>query len=80
MTLIRILAIAVLVWLLLRMIKKQIDQYKANKVASQGKEQIGTMVRCQHCGLHIPKHEAIESANQYYCSQEHRKLEQDKDA
>lgn len=77
MTLIRILIIALLVWLVLRMIKKQLDLYKARK-ASENPEQIGTMVRCQHCGLHIPKQEAIESANLYYCSQEHRRLEEDK--
>lgn len=74
MTLIRILLIALVVWLILRMIKNRINQHSAGKSANT--EQIGDMVRCQHCGLHIPKQEAIESANQYYCSQEHRRLEE----
>jgi len=34
------------------------------------------MEQCQHCGLHIPKQEAIQEGQSYYCSQEH--LEADK--
>ncbi|NOQ93281.1 MAG: hypothetical protein GQ547_01460 [Methylophaga sp.] len=29
------------------------------------------MVQCQHCGLHVLEHEAIQSGSNYYCSQEH---------
>lgn len=29
------------------------------------------MVKCQHCGLHILEQEAIQSGDDYYCSQEH---------
>ena len=68
MTLIRILLIALVVWLLLRMLKNWANQQVAPKKA---KPQIETVVRCQHCGLHIPKQEAIQSDNKYYCSQEH---------
>ena len=32
------------------------------------------MVRCAHCGLHLPQNEAIDSANAVYCSQAHRDL------
>lgn len=77
MTLIRILLIALVAWLLLRMIKTRLDRHAARKNSKP--DQIGTMVRCHHCGLHIPKQEAIESANHYYCSQEHRQLEQQDD-
>ncbi len=29
------------------------------------------MVRCEHCGLHIVEHEALEDNRQYFCSDEH---------
>lgn len=30
------------------------------------------MVRCAHCGLHLPEPEAIRTADGYYCSDSHR--------
>jgi len=32
----------------------------------------GDMVRCTHCGVYIPRHEAIQDSNQYYCCKQHR--------
>ena len=29
------------------------------------------MVRCAHCGVHIPKAQALSQAQQWYCSQAH---------
>ena len=29
------------------------------------------MVRCEHCGLHVPEQEAIQYHQQYFCSVEH---------
>lgn len=75
MTLIRILIIALVVWLLLRMIKNWANRNPSGQKGN--KAQIETVVRCQHCGLHIPKHEAVETDNQYYCSQEHLRLHQE---
>lgn len=31
-----------------------------------------TMVRCDHCGVHVPAHEAISGARGTYCSLAHR--------
>ncbi|MEJ1958806.1 MAG: PP0621 family protein [Nitrosomonadales bacterium] len=30
------------------------------------------MVRCVHCGVHLPKHEAIVANDDYFCSEAHR--------
>lgn len=75
MTLIRILLIALVIWLLLRMLKNWAN--KKNLSRNTPPEELETMVRCQHCGLHVPKNEAMESDNKYYCSQEHLRLHQD---
>jgi uncharacterized protein len=34
------------------------------------------MVRCAHCGVHLPRDRALSHDQQWYCSQAH--LEQDK--
>ncbi|WP_353179423.1 PP0621 family protein [Delftia acidovorans] len=34
------------------------------------------MVECAHCGLHLPRSEAIEAVGRSYCSAEHRTLAQ----
>ncbi|MDR0224921.1 MAG: hypothetical protein LBI66_00750 [Burkholderiaceae bacterium] len=34
------------------------------------------MVECAHCGLHLPRSEAIEAGGRSYCSAEHRALAQ----
>jgi len=36
------------------------------------------MVRCAHCGVHQPKSESILSGGAFYCSPEHRQLQQEK--
>ena len=38
-------------------------------------ESIEDMVSCTHCGVHLPRSEAISSHhNQYFCCNEHRNL------
>jgi uncharacterized protein len=32
------------------------------------------MVRCAHCGIHLPRSEAVMSAGQTFCGAEHAKL------
>ncbi|MDX5333044.1 MAG: hypothetical protein LPK58_03255 [Gammaproteobacteria bacterium] len=34
------------------------------------------MVRCAHCGLHIPANTAVRAGDRTYCSEEHRRLDQ----
>ncbi|MEF9943618.1 MAG: PP0621 family protein [Burkholderiaceae bacterium] len=32
------------------------------------------MVRCSQCGVHLPRSEALASAGEFYCGEEHRQL------
>lgn len=32
------------------------------------------MVRCAHCGVHLPKSESYLSQGRFFCSDEHRRL------
>jgi len=38
-------------------------------------EELGKMVRCKYCELHILEQESVESADDYFCSQAHLELE-----
>lgn len=37
---------------------------------------LGEMVRCKHCGLHILKEESVRGKDHYFCSQSHLESEQ----
>lgn len=51
------------------------------KPAKKNPESFQSMVRCDHCGLHVPQPEAIarrdNTGDKFYCSDEHAKLGQD---
>jgi len=32
------------------------------------------MVRCGHCGVHLPRSDSTVSGDRYYCSGEHKRL------
>ncbi|MGB6104806.1 MAG: PP0621 family protein [Pusillimonas sp.] len=34
------------------------------------------MVRCEHCGIHLPRSEAVLSNGRIWCSQEHARLQE----
>ena len=32
------------------------------------------MVRCRHCGVHLPRGESVSAGGDFFCSDEHRSL------
>lgn len=36
-------------------------------------DSIEDMVRCAHCGIHLPKSEGLRADGKYYCSEAHRR-------
>lgn len=36
-----------------------------------------SMVPCAHCGVNLPRSEALEVRGRFYCSEEHRRLGSD---
>ncbi len=34
--------------------------------------EVEDMVRCAHCGVHVPRREAVLARGETFCSQEHR--------
>ena len=68
-------AVLVFFWLLRRALgsRKQDDRPQAPKQAAVTPD----LVSCAHCGVHLPKNEAVaagdgEAAGAYFCSDDHR--------
>ena len=59
-----LIAIAVVVYLLIKSYRKNVPQ--------QDKTVVEDMVRCAHCGVHLPKGESIQADGHFFCGAEHR--------
>jgi uncharacterized protein len=59
-----IIAIVVVVYLLIRSFRKQTPKKDVTKAED--------MVRCAHCGVHLPKKESIQVDGEFFCCTEHR--------
>lgn len=71
MTLIRILILALAIWLIYRMVKNY--QLRQQQKPPHRPPRVTNMVACAHCGLHLPENEAIRiSSKEYYCCKEHQ--------
>jgi uncharacterized protein len=67
-SLLLLIAIVGVIWIIARLRK---DRQSAPKRRAR----VGKMVRCAHCGLHLPSDEALSDAQgHHYCCAEHRKL------
>lgn len=63
-----IILIAAAFWLWRRLTSKP-------KSTHQPQQKTLPMVRCAECGVHLPREQALQNHDQWYCSQAH--LEQD---
>lgn len=62
-----LLAIVIAVYLLIRSYRNG-----AARNPSAHPHAAEDMVRCAHCGVHLPKSESILAAGNYFCSAAHR--------
>lgn len=69
MRLLLLIAAIVGVFLIVRMLLRSPGTGSPDTPA-QLKQQ-GIMVRCAHCGVHVPQFEAHRSGNRMYCSRDH---------
>lgn len=59
-----IIAIVAVVYLLIRSYRKKMPQQDVTTTED--------MVRCAHCGVHLPKGESVQADGRFFCSAEHR--------
>ncbi len=68
--------IAIVYWLL-RSYRKRLPGKGAPKESDQREGVPGhaeDMVRCVHCGVHLPKRESIQADGKFYCGEAHRRI------
>ncbi|GAB3475087.1 PP0621 family protein [Azotobacter salinestris] len=61
-----ILVIIAVIWLWRRLTRPA-----SPPAAKSGAEPPKPMVRCAHCGIHLPREEALAEDSLWYCSQAH---------
>lgn len=72
--LIKLILLALGAWVVYRLIK---SYGRRIKQGGAPKHETGEdMVRCTHCGVHLPRSESIVSHGEYFCTNEHRQLHQ----
>ncbi len=59
-----LIAIVAVVYLIIRSYQKNTPH--------QNKPVVEDMVRCAHCGVHLPKGESVQADGQFFCGNEHR--------
>lgn len=64
--LIFLFAIAAVVYLLLKSFRRNLPK--------QTQSEAEDMVRCAHCGVHLPIGESVRAEGKYYCCAAHRDL------
>ena len=64
-----VLLVVLAVWLVRRALRRP-----ASREPGPSKETQGELVRCAHCGVHLPRAEARETEGALYCSAEHARL------
>lgn len=72
--------IFVVIYWLLKSYRRQVGkgQVSGDKLGGNISGQAEDMVRCVHCGVHLPKQESILAGGEYYCSEAHRRAHTDK--
>jgi uncharacterized protein len=65
-----IVLVVLAVWLIRRALRGPVQKTDLrNKAETQGE-----LVRCAHCGVHLPRSEARQTGGVLYCSEEHARL------
>jgi uncharacterized protein len=69
------LAVLLLVWLLRRALRER-GKDAAREAGDAGARLAQELVRCTHCGVHLPRADAVMAEARVYCSPAHARLGQ----
>ena len=59
------------VWLLFYLVRRALRQRRQQTAEKTTARPAVDMVRCSHCGTHLPQPEALQRKGRYYCCKEH---------
>jgi uncharacterized protein len=65
-----LLVVGFAVWAVIRNYQRSLDK----PPASAGEKAVENMVKCAHCGVNLPRSEAIYSGGDFFCTPEHKQL------
>jgi uncharacterized protein len=68
----RYILLGLALWGLYLIIRHLVRQRRQQQV-TRAKPKAVDSVQCAHCGLHLPREEALHRGNAFYCSQAHLK-------
>ncbi len=74
--LIFLVAAAIVVYLLLKSYRTRISAEKPPGHTQPPPAHAEDMVRCAHCGVHLPRSESIMAGGKFFCCEEHRRAHQ----
>jgi uncharacterized protein len=66
--LILLVFVILVVYWVLRGYRRSLDRR-----APDAPRNLENMVRCAHCGLHVPRSESVEGDGKFFCSDQHRR-------
>ena len=65
-----LIVIGFVVWAVFRAYQRSLD--KPSEAARENT--VENMVKCAHCGVNLPRSEAIYSSGDFFCTPEHKQL------
>ena len=74
---IRLILFLLAVWVIFYFVRRALRNQRENR-SSRPSHPVVNMVRCDHCGTHLPAPEALSRNGKHYCSREHLKADSDK--
>lgn len=66
--------LAVLVYWVIRSYRRSLQRQQEELHRASSPEKGEDMVRCIHCGVHLPRSESVAGEGKFFCSDEHRRL------
>ena len=70
----RLLFLILAIWLGITIIRYFLRQNRTRDLGGSARPNpVQQMVRCEVCGVHLPKRDAVQENGRYFCCDEHRR-------
>lgn len=70
----RLLFLVVIFIVIYWLFKSYRNRVSKDQATGDASSQAEDMVRCAHCGVHLPKHESTMAGGKYFCNEAHRHM------
>jgi uncharacterized protein len=70
----KLLVLVLLVVLAVWLVRRALRNGNRGEPPQAGAPEVGDLVRCARCGVHLPRSEARQAEGRLYCGEEHARL------